>query len=162
MKHAWENDWFLATLTVYISSSPFLNVTQCRFIVIYRRFGTAYRYLLQVSYSLLGLTSSSISLLDSWKLDRHVVPKRRQLTANQPCITSQKSEDIRLRILLTSFFQHSKKSFRCLTNEVINFLTLFWGANIYINIFFCDCSRSVLHCGINLLVSRIVILKRKK
>ena len=43
------------------------------------------------------------------------------------CVTFQKSEDLRLRILLTSFSQHNKKSFRWLTNEVTNFLTVLLG-----------------------------------
>jgi len=73
----WNNKWFLATVAVYISSSPFLNVKKHRFVVTYGRFGTAYRSLLQVSHSLLGLTSSLMSLLDPWKLEQQPVPKRR-------------------------------------------------------------------------------------
>jgi len=63
----------------------FWVVMQRKLIVSCRRFGTTYRPRLQ---------GSSNPLLGFWRWDRYVVSKRRSLTTNVRCLTSQKGEDL--------------------------------------------------------------------
>jgi hypothetical protein len=67
------------------------DVTQCRLVFIYRRFGTIYWSHLQ------GSKQSSLVFLfgrpDIWRLDKYVVLKRRQLTTTLRCVISQKNGD---------------------------------------------------------------------
>jgi hypothetical protein len=57
----------------YSRSALSWDITQRWVLVLYRRFGTTYLYHIQGSRRLLGL-------LDPWRLDRYVVPKRRYKT----------------------------------------------------------------------------------
>jgi hypothetical protein len=54
-------------------------------VVLYRRFGTMYRFHLQVSRN----------LLDHWRWDRQVVPKRRHTTTTQRCVIYQKNAKLK-------------------------------------------------------------------
>ena len=65
-------------------SAIFWDITRRHVVIIYRSFGTTFRFHLQGSGSLLGL-------LDPWRWDRYVVPKRRYRTTIQRCVISQKS-----------------------------------------------------------------------
>jgi hypothetical protein len=57
------NQWFQASAAMLMRSALFWGITQRRVVILYRRFGTTYR--------------SRLGLLDPWRWDRCVVPKRR-------------------------------------------------------------------------------------
>ena len=72
-------------------SPLFWDVTQHTQPIIYRRFETTYR-------------SHLLELLEPWRCDRQVVPKRRYQATNQGCVTSQKGKDLKKsKMLLLSF-----------------------------------------------------------
>jgi hypothetical protein len=76
-------------LLLILRSALVWDITQRRVVIPYRRFGATYQSHLQESRShfLLGL-------LDPWRWDQCVVPKRRYRTTTQSCVISQKSADL--------------------------------------------------------------------
>jgi hypothetical protein len=63
---------FVSELSWLTITAPFCGLTQRLMIILYRRFGTRYRSHRQGSRS-----PSPLGLLDFWRWDRYVVPKRR-------------------------------------------------------------------------------------
>jgi hypothetical protein len=61
--------WRNSSITNHMRSALFWVLTQHRVVILYQHFGTMYRSHLQGSRSLLGL-------LDPWRWDRYIVPKR--------------------------------------------------------------------------------------
>jgi hypothetical protein len=57
---------------------------------LYRRFGKTYR----VSSPTLKKSLAFLGLLDPWRWDREVVPKRRYRTTTVRCVISQESADL--------------------------------------------------------------------
>ena len=76
-------------MVLILRSALVWDITQRRVVIPYRRFGATYQSHLQESRShfLLGL-------LDPWRWDQCVVPKRRYRTTTQSCVISQKSADL--------------------------------------------------------------------
>jgi hypothetical protein len=66
-----------------------LGYTQRRVVILYRRFGTTHRSLLQGSRS-----PRLLVFLDSWRWNRSVVPKRRYSITTLRCVIYQKSADL--------------------------------------------------------------------
>lgn len=78
--------WFQASDAVYVKSLLFWDVRWCRLADNYRRFGQPISHLQG--------PGRSLGLLDLWRWDRQVVPKRRSLTAHLSCVASQKSKEL--------------------------------------------------------------------
>jgi hypothetical protein len=91
-------------------SSLFWDVTQFWFVVSYRRFGTVYPPHLQ-----------GVQVLDHLTLED--VPKRRELTTNQSCVTSWKAESVKrlLYSLLLSIVSWNEGSCLRLLGPEVNF-----------------------------------------
>jgi hypothetical protein len=64
--------WLQAAVAMLMRSAPFWGIVQRRVVILYRRFGTTYWSRLQ--------GSSPRRLLDSWRWDWQLVPKRRYRT----------------------------------------------------------------------------------
>jgi hypothetical protein len=74
---AWQTVlWFICSFTkpnAHMRSALFRDVTQRRVVILCRRFGTTYRSDLQDRRK-----STNKRLLDPWRRDRYVLPKRRR------------------------------------------------------------------------------------
>jgi hypothetical protein len=146
--------WFQASAAMLMRTALFRDITQYRVVILFRRFGTIYRWSFQGSRSR-RRKPFFLDFFDPWICDQYVFPKRRYRSIILRCVIYRKSADLTCR---NTFYRSygSQPLYYLLVDlnfREIVFLTLrrpkyfqdFPATRIFGNVKVCSCQRHLFY-----------------